>query len=83
MFLLSLDEMERVKGANNLPTFASLEEKTHVSERTWRTAFKSRRPTPAVLDALGGLGARPDRILIWQEPSQVVRAGAVRQAVSA
>lgn len=82
MFLLSLDEMERVKRAHALKTFVSMEQRTGVSERTWRTAVKTRRPTPQVLDALGALGARSNKILIWDEPSSL--AGSVeRQAVPA
>ena len=78
MFLLSLDEMERVKSVNGLTSYVSMEQRTRVSERTWRTAFKTRRPTPAVLDALGELGARPDKLIIWSEdPAHA------RQAVSA
>ena len=73
MFLLSLDEMERVKSVNGLTSFVAMEQRTGVSERTWRTAFKSRRPTPAVLDALGHLGARPDKIMIWSETPATAR----------
>ena len=78
MFLLSLDEMERVKAVNGLTSFIAMAARTGVSERTWRTAFKSRRPTPAVLDALGDLGARPEKIMIWAEAP-----AAARQAVPA
>lgn len=64
MFLLSLDEIERVKRANGLTSNVAMEARTGVSERTWRTAFRTRRPTPQVLDGLAGLGARADRILV-------------------
>jgi hypothetical protein len=82
MFLLSLDEMERVKRVHALRSFVAMEERTHVSERTWRTAFKSRRPTPQVLDALGALGARSSKILIWDEPSSLT-GPTIRQQVPA
>lgn len=81
MFLLSLDEMERVKRAHALTSFTAMERRTQVSERTWRTAFKTRRPTPAVLDALGALGARSSKILVWEDP--LVGAHPFRQAVPA
>ncbi|NKS66801.1 XRE family transcriptional regulator [Rhodococcus hoagii] len=82
MFLLSLDEMSRVKRANSIGTFAAMEQRTNVSERTWRTAFKTRRPTPAVLDALGALGARSSKILVWEDPADVARP-AIREAMPA
>lgn len=67
MFLLSLDEVDRVKRAHGLTSNAALEARTGVSERTWRTAMKQRRPTPQVLDALETLGARADRVLIAED----------------
>lgn len=64
MFLLSLDEMDRVKRLAGLKTFVDMERATAVSERTWRTATKTRKPTTHVLDALAILGARADRVLV-------------------
>ena len=64
MFLLSLDEIDRVKRANRLPTFVDLERVTGVTRKTWREAVSSREPRPAVLQALAKLGARPNKILV-------------------
>lgn len=64
-FLLSLDEVEWVKRRNRINNgIAGLSEKTDVTRNTWSRALKTRKPTPAVLDALATLGARPDRILV-------------------
>lgn len=71
MFLLSLDEVERVKRINGINTYVKLGERTALSERTWRHAIKTRKPTPQVLDALARLGARPDRILVADEPARI------------
>ncbi|WP_353107769.1 XRE family transcriptional regulator [Gordonia sp. (in: high G+C Gram-positive bacteria)] len=82
MFLLSLDEIARVKTINGLGSAASMEGASDVSERTWRTAFKTRKPTPAVLDALGNLGARPSRILVWEDPADTAMAAHRRAAMA-
>ncbi|MGP9725436.1 XRE family transcriptional regulator [Corynebacterium sp. AOP40-9SA-29] len=64
MFLISLDELERVKRANQLRSAVDLAAKTGLSRNTWNKAIKTQRPTPQVLDALADLGARPDRVLV-------------------
>lgn len=64
MFLISLDELERVKRINRLRTAVDLAECTGVSRNTWNKAIKDRKPTPQVLQALAELGAAPDRILV-------------------
>lgn len=64
MFLISLDELERVKRLNHLRTAGDLAERTGLSRNTWNAAIKKRRPTPQVLNALANLGAAPDRILV-------------------
>lgn len=64
MFLISLDELERVKRANHLRTAVDLAERTGISRNTWNKAIKTQRPTPQVLNALADLGARPERVLI-------------------
>lgn len=64
MFLLSLDEIDRVKRLNQIHSTVDLANRTHVSRNTWASALRTRRPTPAVLDALADLGARPNRILV-------------------
>lgn len=72
MFLISLDELDRVKRLNHLSTAVDLANRTGLSRNTWNAAIKKRRPTPQVLDALSELGAHPDRILIKHDPNEVV-----------
>lgn len=69
MFLISLDELDRVKRINRLYTAVDLANRTGLSRNTWNAAIKTRRPTPQVLNALAELGAAPDRVLVKQEPS--------------
>ena len=64
MFLISLDELDRVKRINHLTTAVDLANHTGLSRNTWNSAIKNRRPTPQVLNALAKLGAAPDRILV-------------------
>lgn len=64
MFVISLDELERVKRLHGLANATEIAERTHISRNTWNKAIKTRRPTPRVLNALAALGARPDRILV-------------------
>lgn len=45
--------------------------RTPLSERTWRQAVKTRKPTPQVLDALASLGARADRILVADDAARI------------
>ena len=63
-FLISLDEVERVKRLNGMRYTSELAERTNVSRSTWTRVLSSRKPSPDVLNALAGLGARPSRILI-------------------
>lgn len=63
-FLLSLDELERVKRAHGIRTNVELAEVSGVSRRTWTTALRDQKPTPQVLEALARLGARPSHVLI-------------------
>ncbi|MER0007756.1 XRE family transcriptional regulator [Corynebacterium sp. KPL4064] len=67
MFLLSLDEIDRVKRAHGLSSLVDLERETGITRKTWRDAMNTREPKPAVLQALAALGARPNRILICDE----------------
>lgn len=67
MFLISLDELDRVKRLNHLHTIIGLADRTGVSRNTWGAALKTRRPTPQVLDALAQLGADPSRILVRED----------------
>lgn len=66
MFLLSLDEIDRIKRINRITGVVDLAEITGVNRKTWSEALKYRTPTPKVLQALATLGARPDRILIYE-----------------
>ncbi|QBJ98513.1 XRE family transcriptional regulator [Rhodococcus sp. ABRD24] len=68
VFLLSLDEIERVKRAKGIQGITGLAEASGMNRKTWSTAMRDRRPTPQVLDALARLGARPDRVLIADGP---------------
>ena len=70
-FLLSLDEIARVRKAHGIKSVTQLAERTSVSRKTWSTALNSRRPTPDILTALARLGARPDRVLIRDEVQAV------------
>lgn len=68
MFLLSLDEIDRVKRIHGIRSIAQLAGVTGVTRKTWSVALRSRKPTPAVLEALADLGARADRVLVAAEP---------------
>ncbi len=63
-FLISLDELDRVKRVNGLQTIVDLSEATAISRPTWTRAIKTRRPTPDILNALADLGARPNKVLV-------------------
>ena len=67
IYLLSLDEIDRVKRLNHIASNTALEEKTGVTRKTWSTAINTRQPTMKVLDALAQLGADPARILVRAE----------------
>ena len=74
MFLLSLDEIDRVKRAHKLSTLVDLERETGITRKTWRDAMNTREPKPAVLQALAELGARPNRILVAEEMNPATAA---------
>lgn len=63
-FLISLDEVERVKRLNGIRYTSELSERTGISRSTWTRVLGSRKPSSDVLDALAGLGARASRVLI-------------------
>lgn len=67
MFLLSLNEIDRVKRLHGISSLMGLEEATGVTRKTWRAAEKTRIPNQAVLQALYNLGARADRILVAED----------------
>lgn len=69
-FLLSLDELERVKRARGIRTIVELSEVTGVSRRTWTSALRDQKPTPQVLEALAQLGARPSHVLIKNDSAE-------------
>ncbi|AEV51895.1 hypothetical protein [Rhodococcus phage REQ2] len=73
-FRLSLDEVARVRRIHKIDSQEELARATDVSRSTWVRALKSGVATPAVLDALASLGARPDRILIADEESAQIPA---------
>lgn len=74
MFLLSLDEIERVKRERGIRGITGLADVSGLNRKTWSTALRDRRPTPQVLEALAHLGARPERILIADEASARISA---------
>lgn len=63
-FLISLDEVERVKRANRIQSTVELAQRTGLSRSTWSRALKSRKPQPDVLNALAVLGARAGYVLV-------------------
>ena len=67
MFLLSFDEVDRIKRLNHIESTVKLAEKTGLSRKTWTNALQTRKPTPAILDALAALGAHPARVLVNAE----------------
>lgn len=67
-FLISLDEVARVKKIHGLQSVSDIARLTGMGRATWSRAFNTRRPTPDVLDALAALGARPQKVPI-SEPS--------------
>lgn len=76
MFLLSLDEIDRVKRVHRLSSLVDLERETGVTRKTWREAMNTREPKPAVLQALATLGARPNRILVSENEAGLAPAAA-------
>ncbi|WP_315040913.1 helix-turn-helix transcriptional regulator [Corynebacterium argentoratense] len=68
-FLISLDEVDRVKRAHHIETTKDLAEKTGVSRNTWSAVLKHRQPSASVLGALARLGARPSKILVLDTPT--------------
>ncbi len=66
-FLLSLDEVDRVKKINRLRSTSDLARRTHLGRATWTRALSTRRPTPDILNALAELGARPTKILVLDD----------------
>lgn len=66
-FLISLDELERVKKVHHIDSTVELSERTGVSRSTWGRVLKTRRPTGDVIQALATLGANPSRILIAED----------------
>lgn len=73
-FIISLDEVERVKRVNGLRSNVDLAARTGISRNTWSKALRDRRPTPQVLDALAALGARPSKILISEDMTALIAA---------
>ena len=63
-YLLSLDEIDRVKRLHHISSNTGLEAATNVTRKTWAHAINTRQPTMRILDALAQLGADPSRILV-------------------
>lgn len=67
MFLLSLDEIDRVKRLHHITSTTGLADRTNLNRKTWTTALNTRKPTVSVLEALATLGANPSKILVAEE----------------
>ncbi|MDK4235771.1 XRE family transcriptional regulator [Corynebacterium propinquum] len=67
MFLLSLDEIDRVKRLHHITSTTGLAEKTNLARKTWTTAINTRKPTVSILEALATLGANPSKVLVVEE----------------
>ena len=65
--LLSLDEVDRVRRMHGLHSQTALEDKTGITRKTWAKALKTRELSVPVMEALYGLGARPNRLLVGME----------------
>lgn len=70
-FLISLDEVERVKRIHNIKSTVELAKRTGIARSTWTRALSTRKPTPDVLDALANLGSKPSRVLICEDLSEL------------
>lgn len=66
-FLLSLDEIDRIRRLHQISSATGFEAKTSLNRKTWSRALTTRRPTPEVLNELAKLGARPNKILIAEQ----------------
>ena len=73
-FLISLDEIERIKRANRVYSTRELADRTGISRSTWTRVMKTRQPTDAVLQALARMGANPAQILVSEEMPATVAA---------
>lgn len=73
-FLISLDEVERVKRLNNIRSTVDLARRTGIARSTWARALSTRKPTTDVLDALANLGAKPSQVLTGEDLSELAAA---------
>lgn len=64
MFLISLDELDRVKRMHGLKTVTDLARESGLSRNTWNLSLKDRKPRGAILDALADMGADETRVLV-------------------
>lgn len=71
-FLISLDELDRVKKMNGLRNTSDIARHTGMGRATWTRAVNTRRATPDVLNALAQLGARPDKVLVLADTRELV-----------
>lgn len=67
MFLLSLDEVDRVRRLNRIQSNTELAERTGISRKTWSHVLRTRSLSPSVLNALAELGANPSRVLVFED----------------
>lgn len=72
--LLSLDEIDRVKRINGIESFTALEQKTHITRKTWSKVTRTRQVSGPIIEALYSLGARPDRLLVSVENAEALAA---------
>lgn len=72
-FLISLDELDRVRKIHGLKHVADIARHTRMGRSTWNRAVTTRRPTPDVLNALASMGARPGRILVLADVEHAER----------
>lgn len=63
-FILSLDEIDRVKRLNGWKSRHEMVEKMNLCYKTWQNTLRTLQPTSKVLTELAKLGARPDKILV-------------------
>lgn len=75
-FLISLDELDRVKRANHIGSTVELAKRTNLARSTWARVTSTRKPTPDVLEALANLGARPTKILVLEDNAATPLAAA-------
>lgn len=72
--LLSLDEIDRVMRLNGITSNTGLEDKTGITRKTWAKARNTRELSIPIMQAIYGLGGRPDRIAVGVEADDQIAA---------